>query len=428
VYLGGIDEIKAALRAEDAAIRLAFAAADTILQNNINTEISARQQAVTNEATTRSNADAALQTNINTEVSARQQAVTNEATTRSNADVALQTAIDAEVSTRSSSDAILIKGFNTVKPIRNNNTIYISSAGTIEVDGRICTFNQSYTFYTDSLSSGMYRVKFTRNDSTVTPSLTTDTGSYSDSKDGYYSGNSRILPDTFQVGLIRYLSGEDLYELYLEAGCRYRVVLIGAGGGCGDGGDADYQSVGGTGGYLDYNFTANIDGLARLSSGSGGKGAWTGKLGVGGRSGHSYVAGSDATYSGTSGGQTPGGTTGRTQEFYRQIGGHGGVSGGYSGHGGAGGAWGHGGSGYNYPGYKGCGGGAASYLYLVNEDRLFAAGGGGGAGGDNAGKDSNDYPCGSGKNNINGSTSCGAVGGNQQDRDGKNGSATLYIL
>ena len=79
-----------------AAIRSEFAAADTTLQSNIDSESASRisadstlQSNITSEAVTRASADAGLQANI-----------TNEAITRSSADVTLQNNIDAEETAR----------------------------------------------------------------------------------------------------------------------------------------------------------------------------------------------------------------------------------------------------------------------------------------------------------------------------------------
>lgn len=88
---------------EEAAIRGEFAAADTTLQNNINAEATARQTADTTlqanidaEASTRAAADTTLQNNINAE-----------ATARANADTTLQNNIDNEVARATAQEAAI---------------------------------------------------------------------------------------------------------------------------------------------------------------------------------------------------------------------------------------------------------------------------------------------------------------------------------
>lgn len=148
-YLGASASLKAAILALDAALKTeegARQAADTVLQNNINTlntnmttgytdaiaavvaaqlvkdtaqddalaaEVAARAAADTtlttnlaNEVTARTNADTVLRDAITAEATARTSAVSAEATTRAAADTALQAAIDAEALARTNADAV----------------------------------------------------------------------------------------------------------------------------------------------------------------------------------------------------------------------------------------------------------------------------------------------------------------------------------
>lgn len=87
--------------ADIAEEREARIAADTVLQENIDAEATARAQADTDEATARQNADTTLQSNIDTE-----------ATARATADTTLQANIDSEASVRASADDALRAGLD----------------------------------------------------------------------------------------------------------------------------------------------------------------------------------------------------------------------------------------------------------------------------------------------------------------------------
>jgi hypothetical protein len=94
---------------DDAATVGQVAAADAVLQTNINAEATTRaaadvtlQSNIDAEATTRAAADVTLQSNINTE-----------ATTRAAADTTLQSNINAEATTRAAADTTLQSNINS---------------------------------------------------------------------------------------------------------------------------------------------------------------------------------------------------------------------------------------------------------------------------------------------------------------------------
>ncbi len=111
----------------DAATVGQMAAADTVLQGNINAEATTRAAAdvvlqgnINAEATTRAAADVVLQGNINAEATTRaaadvvlQDNITAEAVTRSAADTTLQSNINSEASTRAAADTTLQSNINS---------------------------------------------------------------------------------------------------------------------------------------------------------------------------------------------------------------------------------------------------------------------------------------------------------------------------
>ena len=99
---------------KDVANKLYVDSADNTLQSNIDAEATARQNAISSEASARSSADTTLQNNIDAEASTRSSADTTlqnnidaEASTRASADTTLQDNIDSEASARSSADSTL---------------------------------------------------------------------------------------------------------------------------------------------------------------------------------------------------------------------------------------------------------------------------------------------------------------------------------
>lgn len=97
---GVVASNKSVIESTVATLRSDMTNADNVLNAKVDTEISDRSTAVTNEANARIADVATLTTSVANEVTARQNAITLEASTRSAADDSLQTAITAEATAR----------------------------------------------------------------------------------------------------------------------------------------------------------------------------------------------------------------------------------------------------------------------------------------------------------------------------------------
>ena len=106
------------------------------LQQNINTEASARANAVTTESNSRSAADTTLQNNIDAEALARTNADTTESQARSGADSTLQTNIDNETTARTNADSTLQTNINNEATSRSNADITLQNNINTEASAR----------------------------------------------------------------------------------------------------------------------------------------------------------------------------------------------------------------------------------------------------------------------------------------------------
>jgi len=135
-----LDWITPALSSELGAEETARSLADTTLQNNIDTEITARTNADNAEITARSNADTTLQNNIDAEETARsladttlQNNIDTEITARNNADTTLQNSIDVEITARTNADNAEITARNNADITLQNSINSLINTGTVNI-------------------------------------------------------------------------------------------------------------------------------------------------------------------------------------------------------------------------------------------------------------------------------------------------------